>query len=71
MISRDSVNSKDITPDDLRLFCEFSIDSSVVNPDLSFSLINAEAKFDYEFQAYTSATISKNLISSTTEEIKS
>ena len=54
-----------------RFYCEFSIDPSAVNEDMSFSLINAEAKFDYEFQAYTSATISKNLISSTIEEIKS
>ena len=63
VFSKDSVNSKDIIPDDLRLFCEFSIDSSVVNPDLSFSLINAEAKFNYEFEAFTSALISSNLLS--------
>lgn len=49
-----------------KFFCEFSVDSSAISEDLSFSLIQAEAKFDYIFEAYASATISKNLISSTT-----
>ena len=46
-----------------RFYCDFTIDSSAVNADLAFSLINAEAKFDYTFEAYTTATISKNVLS--------
>ncbi len=46
-----------------RFYCDFTIDSSAVNDDLAFSLINAEAKFDYTFETYTTATISKNVLS--------
>ncbi len=58
--------NKDKDVSDQRFFCEFEIDNSAVTEDLSFSLIEAEAKFDYEFQAFTSAIISKNLLSPTT-----
>ncbi|MEK6936559.1 MAG: hypothetical protein AABW58_00645 [Nanoarchaeota archaeon] len=49
-----------------RFFCDFTIDSSVATNSLDFSLINAEAKFDYAFEAYTTATISQGIIRSTT-----
>ncbi|MBI2672331.1 hypothetical protein HYX16_05335 [Candidatus Woesearchaeota archaeon] len=51
----------------LKLFCDFKVDSSVANQDLSFSLINAEAVYDYQFQAFTSAIISQNLLTSSIE----
>lgn len=46
-----------------RFYCDFKIDSSAVTDSLDYSLIQAEAKFDYSFEAYTAATISKNLLS--------
>ena len=49
---------------ELKFFCDFGIDSSAVNEDLSFSLINAEAIYDYQFQAFTSAIISQHLLTS-------
>ncbi len=51
--------------DKLELFCGFSIDSLGDEESLTFSLINAEAQFNYEFEAYTTATISPSLLRST------
>ncbi len=53
-----------------RFFCDFTIDSSAVTEALDYSLIHAEAKFDYTFEAYTTATISQGLIQSTTTTTK-
>jgi len=52
--------------DQERFFCDFIIDSAV-SESLDFSLINAEVKFDYAFEEYTTATISQGLIQSTTK----
>ncbi len=48
-----------------RLYCEITLDSSAVTDSLDYAFIEAEAKFDYDFEAYAAATISNSALSPT------
>lgn len=55
---------KDTEITDQKFFCSFKVEN-VEDETPTFKLIKAEAQFDYEFEAYTSATISRSLLTNT------